>query len=122
MNSRITPSSLLSLSDQAEQLQLPILLNDLCLMWVIIGHSLKVTGEEFALRTTWNRLTWRLNVAAKLWGHIPQPGSVIRLIGSILMDMNEEWITGKRYLNMSEFECQRQESERAICPVKSGVE
>ena len=27
----------------------------------------------------------------------------MRLIGSILIDLNEEWVTGYRYLNMAEF-------------------
>jgi len=59
---------------------------------------------------------------SKVVGAFPGQDSVIRLIGSILMNINEEWVTGNRYLNMSEFECKRQEAELAICPVTSGVE
>jgi transposase-like protein len=68
----------------------------------------------------------RVNVEIKrrsrVVGAFPSPDSVIRLICSILMDVNEDWITGKRYLNMSEFEDQRLESGVSTCPVKMCVE
>ncbi|MDO8872938.1 MAG: IS256 family transposase [Methanoregula sp.] len=33
----------------------------------------------------------------------PSRGSLLRLVGSILIDINEDWVTGNRYLNMAEF-------------------
>ena len=30
----------------------------------------------------------------------PNDESLLRVIGSILMDINEEWVTGRRYLTM----------------------
>jgi len=76
------------------------------------------------IRTT--NMVERINVEikrrSKVVGAFPSHDSVIRLIGSILMNINEEWITGNRYLNMSEFECQRQETELAICPATNSVE
>ena len=76
------------------------------------------------IRTT--NMVERVNVEikrrSKVVGAFPSPDSVIRLIGSILMDMNEEWITGNRYLNMSEFEVQVPESKLSFCPVDISVE
>ena len=31
----------------------------------------------------------------------PNDASCIRLIGALAMDQSEEWLTGRRYLNMS---------------------
>jgi transposase-like protein len=76
------------------------------------------------IRTT--NMVERVNVEikrrSKVVGAFPSPDSVIRLIGSILMDMNEEWITGNRYLNMSEFEVQVPESKLSFCPVDISAE
>ena len=30
----------------------------------------------------------------------PNPASALRLIASVCMEQNEEWVTGKKYLNM----------------------
>ena len=43
-------------------------------------------------------------------GAIPSVGFLVRLIGSILIVQNEEWITGRRYLNM-EMEKETEEVE-----------
>jgi len=32
----------------------------------------------------------------------PNEKPLLRLVGSILMDINEEWVTGRRYLLMDE--------------------
>jgi hypothetical protein len=48
----------------------------------------------------------------------------MRLIGSILIDLNEEWVTGNRYLNMAEFlDKQSSEAEYVvfISPEQLGV-
>jgi len=36
-------------------------------------------------------------------GAFPDEQSLIRLADCILMDINEEWLLGRRYLNMDEF-------------------
>ena len=75
------------------------------------------------IRTT--NMVERVNVEikrrSKVVGAFPSPESVIRLIGSILMNTNEEWITGNRYLNMNEFEVPQPDAE-LICPVDIDVE
>ena len=37
---------------------------------------------------------------SRVIGAFPSDESLIRLIGSIMMDINEEWVTGKRYLTI----------------------
>lgn len=54
------------------------------------------------LRTT-NVLEW-LNLkfkrrTGKMWA-FPSEQSLMRLVVSIMMDINEEWITGRKYLNL----------------------
>ena len=58
---------------------------------------------------------------SKVVGAFPSPESVIRLIGSILMNTNEEWIAGNRYLNMNESGVPQPDDEW-ICPVTISVE
>ena len=36
----------------------------------------------------------------KVVGVFPNEESLLRLVGSILMDINEEWVTGRRYLTL----------------------
>lgn len=36
----------------------------------------------------------------KIVGAFPNPQSFLRAVGSILMDVNEEWVCGVRYLTM----------------------
>jgi len=36
----------------------------------------------------------------KVVGVFPNEESLLRLVGSILMDINEEWMTGRRYLTL----------------------
>jgi putative transposase len=68
------------------------------------------------------RVNKEIKRRSKVVGAFPSSDSVMRLIGSILMDTNEDWITGNRYLNMSEFEVQDQESGLSVCPVNICVE
>ena len=35
-------------------------------------------------------------------GAFPSEQSLLRLVVTIMMDVNEEWITGRRYINMEE--------------------
>jgi len=39
----------------------------------------------------------------KFFGPFPTRDSLLRWIGTILMEINEDWVTGNRYLNMAEF-------------------
>jgi len=54
------------------------------------------------IRTTnvLERLNRELKRRGKVVGAFPSVSSLMRLIGSILIDQNEEWITSRRYLNM----------------------
>jgi len=41
-------------------------------------------------------------VGAKVVGAFPNQESVLKLVVSILIDINEEWITGNRYIVMEQ--------------------
>ena len=48
------------------------------------------------------RMNRELKRRTKVVGVFPNEESLFRLVGSILMDVNEEWVTGKKYLQMHE--------------------
>jgi transposase-like protein len=48
----------------------------------------------------WNRSKRSSNAEEKKNGAFPNEASLLRLVGSILIDINEEWITDKRYLSV----------------------
>lgn len=54
------------------------------------------------IRTTnmLERVNRELKRRTKVVGVFPNDESLLRLVGSILMDINEDWISGIRYLNM----------------------
>ena len=54
------------------------------------------------IRTTnmMERLNYEIKRRTKKVGAFPSGNALMRLAGSILMDINEEWITGKKYLSM----------------------
>jgi len=56
------------------------------------------------IRTTnmLERLNKELKRRSRAIGAFPNDASLLRLAGTILMDINEEWVTGKRYLSGSE--------------------
>jgi len=56
------------------------------------------------IRTTnmMERVNTELKRRTKVVGVFPNEESLLRLVGSILMDINEEWVTGRRYLLMDE--------------------
>ena len=56
------------------------------------------------LRTTnvLERLNLELKRRTKKIGAFPSEQSLLRLVVTIMMDINEEWITGRRYMNMEE--------------------
>jgi transposase-like protein len=49
------------------------------------------------------RVNAEIKRRTKVVAAFPSRESLLRLIGSILIDMNEDWVTGNRYLNMAEF-------------------
>jgi transposase-like protein len=53
------------------------------------------------------RVNAEIKRRTKVVGAFPSPSSLLRLVVSILIDINEDWITGYRYLNMSELAEQR---------------
>ena len=57
------------------------------------------------IRTTnmLERVAKELKRRARVIGAFPNEESLIRLAGCILMDINEEWLLGRRYLNMDGF-------------------
>jgi len=48
---------------------------------------------------------------SRVLGAFPSDDSLVQLIGSILMNINEEWITGKRYLSMDLFLLEKHQDE-----------
>ena len=56
------------------------------------------------LRTTnmVERVNKELKRRTKVAEIFPNDESLLRVVGSILMDINEEWVTGRKYLNMDE--------------------
>ncbi len=49
------------------------------------------------------RVNAEIKRRTKVVAAFPSRESLLRLVGSILIDLNEEWVTGNRYLNMAEF-------------------
>ncbi len=54
------------------------------------------------LKTTnvMERVNKELKRRTKVVGAFPNEESLLRLVGSILMDINKEWVTGRRYLTL----------------------
>ena len=48
------------------------------------------------------RINKELKRRSRVVGAFPNDQSLLRVVGCILMDINEEWITGKKYLSMEE--------------------
>ena len=64
------------------------------------GHSLRNTGKRSGLPISWNGSTRRLKRRTRKVGAFTNDASLLRLAVSILIDINEEWITGNRYLSV----------------------
>ena len=63
------------------------------------------------------RVNAEIKRRTKVVAAFPSRESLLRLIGSILIDMNEDWVTGNRYLNMAEFLDKRSsDAEIIVCP------
>jgi putative transposase len=62
------------------------------------------------------RVNAEIKRRTKVVGAFPSRESLMRLIGSILIDMNEEWVMGIRYLDMTELlDKQILEAESRVC-------
>lgn len=48
------------------------------------------------------RINKELKRRSRVVGAFPSEASLLRLAVAILLDINEEWIIGRRYLNMEE--------------------
>jgi len=55
------------------------------------------------MRTTnmLERVHEEINRRTRVAGLFPNEASLMRLVSAILMELSEEWETGKRYLNMN---------------------
>ena len=55
------------------------------------------------MRTTnmLERVHKELNRRTRVAGLFPNEASLLRLVSAVLMELDEEWQTGKRYLNMN---------------------
>jgi putative transposase len=62
----------------------------------------KVHGKRIRTTNVMERVNKELKRRTRVVGAFPSEEALTRLAGSILRDINEEWITGKRYLLMDE--------------------
>ncbi|MGB4623898.1 MAG: transposase, partial [Candidatus Methanoculleus thermohydrogenotrophicum] len=60
----------------------------------------KQHGKRIRTTNLMERVNKELKRRTKVVGAFPNEESLLRLVGSILMDINEEWVTGRRYLTM----------------------
>jgi putative transposase len=69
-------------------------------------YNYRAFGESNQRRLRTTNVLERLNLEfkrrTKKIGAFPSEQSLLRLIVSIMMDINEEWITGRRYIKMEE--------------------
>ena len=63
----------------------------------------KAHGKRIRTTNMVERVNGELKRRTKGVAVFPSWESLLRLAGSILMDINEEWIMGSRYLGMTEF-------------------
>ena len=59
-------------------------------------------GHRRRLRTSnmLERLNEEINRRTQVAGLFPNEGSVLRLVSAVLMEISEDWETGRRYLTM----------------------
>ncbi|KAF5090244.1 IS256 family transposase ISKol5 [anaerobic digester metagenome] len=60
----------------------------------------KQHGKRLRTTNLMERVNKELKRRTKVVGAFPNEESLLRLVGSILMNINEEWVTGRRYLTM----------------------
>ena len=78
--------------------------SDMFERWYPSLYNYKAYGElcQKRLRTTnvLERLNLEFKRRTKKIGVFPSEQSILRLVVTIMMDINEEWITGRKYMNM----------------------
>ena len=60
----------------------------------------KPHGKRLRTTNMMERVNRELKLRTKVVGAFPNEESLLRLAGSILMEINEEWVTGRKYLMM----------------------
>ena len=74
--------------------------------WYPSLYNYKAYSESCQKRLRTTNVLERLNLEfkrrTKKIGAFPSEQSLLRLVVTIMMDINEEWITGRRYINMEE--------------------
>ena len=74
--------------------------------WYPSLYNYRAYSESFQKRLRTTNVLERLNLEfkrrTKKIGAFPLEQSQKRLVVTIMMDINEEWITGRRYINMEE--------------------
>ena len=70
----------------------------------LLSYTAFPKAHQKRIRTTnvMERINKELKRRTKTVGAFPNEDSLLRLVGAILMDVNEEWVTGRRYLSMDE--------------------
>ena len=72
--------------------------------WYPSLYNYRAYNESLQKRLSTTNVIERLNLLfekrTKKIGAFPSEQSLLRLTVSIMMDINEEWITGKKYMNM----------------------
>ena len=72
--------------------------------WYPSLYNYKAYGESCRKRLRTTNVLERLNLEfkrrTKKIGAFPSEQSLLRLVVTIMMDINEEWITGRKYMNM----------------------
>ena len=80
--------------------------SDMFERWYPSLYNYKAYSESCQRRLRTTNVLERLNLEfkrrTKKIGAFPSEQSLLRLVVTIMMDVNEEWITGRRYMNMEE--------------------
>ena len=78
--------------------------SDMFERWYPSLYNYRAFGESNQRRLRTTNVLERLNLEfkrrTKKIGAFPSEQSLLRLVVSIMMDINEEWITGRKYMNM----------------------
>ncbi|MCW6168519.1 MAG: transposase, partial [Thermoplasmatales archaeon] len=74
--------------------------------WYPSLYNYRAYSESYQNRLRTTNVLERLNLEfkrrTKKIGAFPSEQSLLRLVVTIMMDVNEEWVTGRRYINMEE--------------------
>ena len=80
--------------------------SDMFERWYPSLYNYKAYSESCRKRLRTTNVLERLNLEfkrrTKKIGAFPSEQSLLRLVVTIMMDINEEWITGRKYMNLEE--------------------